>query len=108
MLETIFGWLSVLSLLALLGSHPLRNHSFGPRVIVWILCVGCTSFGLYLLSHLHALYSLGLVQKMRPGTVTISEQPGYAFFLIAIWVLFSCASFVAGAYFFKLGMKRRK
>lgn len=108
MLETIFGWLSVLSLLALVASHALRNQPFGPRLIVFILCVGCTSFGLYILSHLFALYAQGLAPKIRGGTVVIAEQPLYAFFLIAIQIIVCGASFVAGGYFFKLGMKSRK
>ena len=108
MFETIFGWLAFLSLVALPFTHPVRAKSYGPRLIVFLLCVGTTSFGLYILFYVHRLYLLGLAPKVRGGAITISEHPKYAFFLIAIQMLFSVASLVAGAYFYKLGFKRGK
>lgn len=103
-----FGWLAALSLVALPFTHPIRAKSYGPRLIVLLICVGTTSFGLYLQFFLHDQYSRGVVHTLRADALSISEHPTYALFVFTAQILCSVASLVAGIYFGKLGFRRIK
>lgn len=108
MLETFFGWLAIVALVALPFTHPVRAKSYGPRLIALLIGVGTTSLGLYLLFFVHDLFSRGLIPSLRGGTLVISEHPAYALVVITALILYSVASLVAGVYFGKLGFRRKK
>lgn len=108
MFQTIFGWLAVLSLITLPFTHPIRNKPYGPRLIVFLVSIGTTSFGLYILFYVGSLYLQGFAPKIKGGVIIISEHPTYALFLIAVQMLLSACSLIAGVYFCKLGFRHEK
>lgn len=108
MFETILGWLTFLALIALPLTHPVRAKSYGPRLIVFLVCVGTTGFGLYILSKIVRLYLLGIAPILNADGVAISAHPTFAYLLIAIQALLGIASLTVGIYFGKLGFRRGK